>query len=193
MFKLSSRTREDQQRPAGPWNERLNKNSRDKGNSIGAVSPESTQVNWVKEVKVDGKEDVLALLACVPPFPKNRPDPSPTDLPARKKHNAVPPQSLNTDPLVQIIGTEMIDDAKACVLLDSGATTDLMSLAYAEAQSFDIKPITDLSDRFMNLKLAAGFRTTASGYVEYNLCVPGVSSCDSDRVALVTEDNTQFS
>ena len=99
--------------------------------------------------------------------------------------------------LVQIIGMEtiadvIIDDAKACTLLDSGATTNLMSLAYAEAQSFDIKPITDLSDRFVNLKLAAGFRTTVSGYVEYNLHVPGVSSYDSDRVALVTEDNTQF-
>ena len=104
---------------------------------------------------------------------------------------------MNADPLAQIIGMEtiadvIIDDAKACALLDSGATTDLMSLAYAEAQSFDIKPITDLSDCFVNLKLAAGFRTTASGYVEYNLHVSGVSSYDSDRVALVTEDNTQF-
>ena len=86
---------------------------------------------------------MLALLACVPPFPKGHPDPSPTDLPARKKHNAVPPWLLNADPLVQIIGMEtiadvIIDDAKAYTLLDSEATTDLMSLAYAEAQSFDI-------------------------------------------------------
>ena len=93
---------------------------------------------------------------------------------------------------METIADVIIDDAKACALLDSGATTDLMSLAYAEAQSFDIKLIIDLSDHFMNLKLAAGFRTTVSGYVEYNLCVPGVSSYDSDRVALVTEDNTQF-
>ena len=50
----------------------------------------------------------------------------------------------------------------------------------------------DLRDHFMNLKLAVGFRTTASGYVEYNLCVTGVSSYDSDQVALVTEDNTKF-
>ena len=88
--------------------------------------------------EVGGKEDVLALLACVLPFPKSRPNPSPTDLPARKKHNAVPPQLLNTDPLAQIIGTEtiadvIIDDAKACALLDSGATTDIMSLTYAKA------------------------------------------------------------
>ena len=138
MFKLSSRTCEDQQRLADPQNKRPNQNSKDKGSSIGAVSPKLTQVNRDKEVEVGGKEDVLAFLAHVPPFPKNHPDPSPTDLLARKKHNAVPPQSLNADPLVQIIGMEMIadviiDDAKACALLDSGATTDLMSLAYAEA------------------------------------------------------------
>ena len=128
MFKLSSGTHKDQQRPAGPRNKRPNQNSRDEGGSIGAVSPESTQVNRDKEVKVGGKEDVLALSACVPPFPKNHPNPSPTDLPARKKHNAVLPQSLNADPLAQIIGMEtianvIIDDAKICALLDSGATT----------------------------------------------------------------------
>ena len=79
-----------------------------------------------------------------------------------------------------MIADVIIDDAKACALLDSGATTDLMSLAYAKAQCFDIKLITDLSDCFVNLKLAVGFRTTVSGYVEYNLCVPGVSSYDSN-------------
>ena len=145
---LSSGTHEDQQRPAGPQNERPNKNSRDEGSSIGAVSSELTQVNSDKEVKVGGKEDVLALLVHVPPFPKSHLNPSPTDLPARKKHNAVLPRSLNADPLAQIIGMETIadvitGDAKACALLDSGATTDLMSLAYAQAQSFDMKPIMD--------------------------------------------------
>ena len=182
MFKLGSGTHKDQQRLAGPQNERPNQNSRDEGSSIGAVSPKLSQVNRDKEVKVGGKEDVLAFLACVSPFPKSYPDPSPTNLPARKKHNAVPPPSLNADPLAQIIGMEMIadviiDDAKACTLLDSGATTDLMPLAYAKVQSFDIM---DLSDHFVNLKLGAGLRTAVSGYVEYNLHVPGVSPYDSD-------------
>ena len=84
MFKLSSGTCEDQQRLAGPWNERPNQNSKDEGSSIGAVSPELTQVNGDKEVEVGGKEDVLALSTRVPPFPKNHPNPPPTDLPARK-------------------------------------------------------------------------------------------------------------
>ena len=120
-----------------------------------------------------GKEDVLAHEVRIFPFPKNRSNPSPTDLPARRKHNAVPPRLLNADPLAEIIGTKsiadvIIDDAEACALLDSSAMVDLMSSSYAKARKFDVRPITELSDHFVNLKLAAGFRTSASGYVEYN-------------------------
>ena len=39
----------------------------------------------------------------------------------------------------------------------------------------------------------ARFKTTLSGYVEYNHQIPGMSSYDSDQVALVAEDNTEFS
>ena len=61
----------------------------------------------------------------------------------------MPPQLPNADPLVQIIGTEtmanvIINDAEACALLDSGATADLMTLAYAKARSFDIRPVAYL-------------------------------------------------
>ena len=122
-----------------------------------------------------GNEDVLANEVHIPPFPKSHSNPSPTDLLARRKHNGVPPRLLNTDPLVQIIGTEsithiIIDDAEACALLDSGATVDLMSSSYIYMLKQEIlMPIMELSDHFVNLKLAAGFRTSASGYVEYNL------------------------
>ena len=97
----------------------------------------------------------------LPPFPKNCPNPSPTDFLARKKHDAVPPRLLNANPLAQIIGTEtvadiIIHDAEACAFLDSGATTDLMTLAYAKARNFDIRPMTKLSDHFINLRMAAG-------------------------------------
>ena len=109
-----------------------------------------------------GKEDVLAHEVCIPPFPKSHSNPSPTDLPARRKHNAVPPRFLNADPLAQIIGTESIADAiiddaddDACALLDSKAMVDLMSLSYAKARNFDVRPIMELSDCFVNLKLAA--------------------------------------
>ena len=107
-------------------------------------------------------------------------------------------RSIGTDPLAQIIGTDTITDviingAEACALLDSRATADLMTLAYAKARNFDIKPMTELSDCFINLRLAAGLKTTLSGYVEYNLQIPGISSYDFDQVALLAEDEPPFS
>ena len=108
-------------------------------------------------MEVGGKKEVWAHKAHAFPFPRVLPNPSPTDLPARKKHDAVPPRLLNADPLAQIIGMEtvadvIIDDAEACALLDSGATADLMTLAYAKARGFNIRPMTELSDCFVNLR-----------------------------------------
>ena len=141
-----------------------------------------------------GKEEVQAYKA----FPRDHPNPSPTDLPARKKHDAVPPRLLNADPLAQIIGMEtiaevIIDDAGACALLDSGTTAVLMTLAYAKARNFDIRLMTESSDRFINLRLAARFKTTLSSYVKYNLQIPGISTYNSDQMALVAGDDTPFS
>ena len=95
-------------------------------------------------------------------FPKSHHNPSPTDLPARKKHDAVSPQLLNADPLVQIIGTEtiadvIINDAEACALLDSRTTADIMTYANAKARHFDIRPMTESSDHFVRLNLVARF------------------------------------
>ena len=89
--------------------------------------------------------------AHVPPSSKRLKNSSPTDLPFRKKHNAVPPQLLNADPLAQITGIEtkadvIIDDAEACALLDSRATANLMTSTCAEARGFDIRLINKLSD-----------------------------------------------
>ena len=105
---------------------------------------------------------------------------------------------LNADPLARIIGTETIVDViinatETCALLDSRATADLMTLAYAEAKNFNMRSMTELSDHFINLRLAVGFKTTLSGYVKYNLQIPGISLYDSNQVALVPADNTPFS
>ena len=75
------------------------------------------------KIEVGGKEEVQAHKAHAFPFPKDHPSLSPTDLPTRRKHDAVPPQLLNADPLAQIIGTEtvadiIIDDTETCALLD---------------------------------------------------------------------------
>ena len=110
----------------------------------------------------------------------------------------MPSRLLNADLLAQIIGMEtvvdvIIDDAEVCALLDSRAMADLMSSAYAEAKGFDVRLITKLSDRYVNLNLALGYSSPVTGYVKYNLCVKGISSYDSDRVALIAKDDTQFS
>ena len=133
----------------------------------------------MKGIEVGGKEEVQAQGAHTLPFPRNSSNQSPMDLPARKKHDAVPPRLLNADPLAQIIGTEtvadvIIDDAEACALLDSGATADLMTQAYTESRNFDIRLMTELSDCFINLRLAARFKTTLASYVEYNLQIPKI-------------------
>ena len=46
-----------------------------------------------------GKEEVRAQKVYAVPFPRDHPNPSPTDLPTRKKHDAVPCRLLNADPL----------------------------------------------------------------------------------------------
>ena len=95
----------------------------DKSDSLGAAP---LKLSEVKGIKVRGKEEVWAHKAHVSPFPKSCPNLSPMDLPAKKKHDALPPRLLNADHLAQIISTEtvanVIDDAETCALLDSGAT-----------------------------------------------------------------------
>ena len=94
---------------------------------------------------------------------------------------------------METIADVIINDAEACTLLDSRATADLMTLAYAKARNFDIRLMTELSHHFINLRLAAGFKTTLSGYVEYNLQIPGILSYNPNQVVLVAEDDTPFS
>ena len=52
--------------------------------------------------------------------------------------------------------------------------------------------MTELSDCFINLRLADRFKTSLSSYIEYNQIL-GISSYNSDRVALGAEDYTPFS
>ena len=181
MLKLIQGTCQDHQGQTGPWNKRPIQDYGDEGNSLRAVPLEP---NETKGIEVDEKEEVRAQGAHALPFSRNSSNQSPMDLPTGKKHDAVPPHLLNADPLAQIIGTEtvtgvIIDDAEACALLDSRVTADLMTQVYAKARNFDIRPMIELSDRFINLRLAAGFKTTLFGNVEYNLQIPRISSYNS--------------
>ena len=147
-FKLRAGTCKDQSEPTGPESEECMQADRGQEKPVGDVYPKPNVSNPREEDEGAGKESVLAH---APPFPKRPKNPSPTDLPARKKHNAVPSRLLNADPLAQIIGMEtvadvIIDDAEVCALLDSRAMADLMSSAYVEARGFDVRSITELSD-----------------------------------------------
>ena len=190
-------TCKDQSKLTGPRSEEHAQTDQGQDEPVGSIYPEMNVLNPERRDGEIGKEDV-SREAHVPPFPGRLKNPCPTDPPARKKHNAVPPRLLNADPLAQIIGMEaiaddvIIDDAEAFTSLDSGAMTDLMSSAYAEARGFDVRLITELSDQYVNLNLALGYSSTVTGYVEYNLCVKGISSYNSDHVALIAKD-TQFS
>ena len=166
---------------------------KDQSELTGPLSEECMQADQDQDMPVG----VLAREAHAPPFPKRPKNPSHTDLPTRKKHNAVLSRLLNANPLAEIIGSEtvadvIINDAEACALLDSRATADLMSSAYTEARGFNVRLITKLSDQYVNLNLVFGYSSPVTGYVEYNLRVRGISSYDSDQVTPIAKDDTQF-
>ena len=94
-------TCKDKNQLAGPWSERPVKDDQSKGDSLEVASSRSDEI---QNNEVGGKEEIWAHEACVPSLPGNHPNPSPTNLPARKKHDAVPTQLLNANSLVQILG-----------------------------------------------------------------------------------------
>ena len=105
---------------------------------------------------------------------------------------------LNTDPLAQFIGTDtiaeaLIDDVPTKVLLNTGATINLMPISYAKAAGIEIKPLSLITDKHVTMSLAAGQYSEAVGYTEFNLKIPGVSNYDMNRLALLAEDDSNYS
>ena len=98
IFKYLLGTCKDQhqQGQTGPWNQRPVQDHGDKGNLLKAAP---LKPNETKEIEVGGKEEIQAQKAHALPFPRDCQNPSPTDLPARKKHDTVSPRLLNADPL----------------------------------------------------------------------------------------------
>ena len=97
-LKLVHGTCQDQQGQTGLWNEKPIEDYGDEGNWLRAAP---LKWNETKGIEVGGKEEVWAQGARALPFPRNSSNQSPTDLPARKKHDAVPSCLLNADPLAQ--------------------------------------------------------------------------------------------
>ena len=127
----------------------------------------------------------------------NQPTQAPPIKPKRKL-NAIPPRTLNADPLAQFIGMDaiteaLIDDVPTKVLLDMGTTIDLMPISYAKAAGLEVKSLSLITDNPVTMSLAAGQYSEAVGYTEFNLKIPGVSGYDMDRLALLSEDDSNYS
>ena len=83
-------TYKDQSKLTGPWSEEHMQADQGQDEPVGNVYPKPNISNLREEDEEAGKEGVSTCEAHAPPFPKRLKNPSPTDLPARKKHNAVP-------------------------------------------------------------------------------------------------------
>ena len=76
------------------------------------------------------------------------------------------PNALNPRDRKGEVGRRRSDDSEdlhSCALLDSGATTDLMTSAYAEAWGFNIRPITELSKSIHELEPSARAELHSNG------------------------------
>ena len=79
----------------------------------------------------------------------------------KRKQNAIPPRTLNADPLAQFIGTDtiaeaLIDDVPTKVLLDTGAMINLIPISYAKAAGLEMKSLSMIIDKHVTMSLAAG-------------------------------------
>ena len=83
-------TCKDQSELTGPWGKECTQADWGQDEPVGDIYPEPDVLNLREEDEGAGKEGMSAHEAHAPPFPKKPKNPSPTDLPARKKHNAVP-------------------------------------------------------------------------------------------------------
>ena len=127
----------------------------------------------------------------------NQPTQAPPVEPKRKP-NAIPPRTLNTDPLAQSIGMDtiaeaLIDNVPTKVLMDTGAMIDLMPISYAKVAVLEIKPLSLITDKPVTISLAAGQYSEAVGLTEFNLKIPRVSGYDMDRLALLSKDDSNYS
>ena len=94
--------------------------------------------------------------------------------------------------MAQFIGTDtitevLIDDVLTKVLLDTGATINLMPIGYAEAAGLEVKPLSLITDRHVTMSLTAGQYSEDVGYTEFNLKIPRVSNYNMDRLAVLSK------
>ena len=113
------------------------------------------------------------------------------------KKGTLPSPVLNPNPLYLIVSLVSVaevevDNVTTRALLDTGTTTNVMTLAYAKKLGLEPKPIMNLMKRKVTFSGVGNSCAVLKGYVEFNLQVPGVSCFNQDHVALLVKDESKF-
>ena len=104
---------------------------------------------------------------------------------------------LNPNPLYSIVGPVSIaevkvNDVTTRALLDTGTTTNVMTLAYTRKLGLEPQPIMNLMNRKVTFNRVGNFCAVPKGCVEFNLQVPGANRFNQEHVALLVEDESKF-
>ena len=91
------------------------------------------------------------------------------------------------------VAEALIDDVPTKVLPDTGVMIDLMPISYAKAAGLEIKPVSLITDKHVTMSLDARQHSEAVRYTEFNLKVSEVSGYDMDRLALLSEHDSNYS
>ena len=114
-----------------------------------------------------------------------------------QKKGTLPSLVLNPSPLYSIvspvsIAKVQVDDVTTTALLDTGATTNVMTLVYAKKLGLESHPITNLIKRKVMFNGVGNSCAVLKGYVKFNLQVLGVSHFNQDHVTLLVKDESKF-
>ena len=91
------------------------------------------------------------------------------------------------------IAEALIDDVPTEVLLDTDAMIYFMPASFTKAAGLEIKPLSLITNKHVTMSLAAGQYSEAVRYTEFYLKAPVVSDYDMDRLALLAEDDSNYS
>ena len=93
------------------------------------------------------------------------------------------------------IGTAIIDRQLTTVLIDSGASMNVITLEFVKARGLAAGSIQDLNNHAgcIPINRAGGKCTEPLGYVMIRVQIPYAPSYDEDQVALIVEDSSLFS
>ena len=102
------------------------------------------------------------------------------------------PNPVNWWSRLESMARVWIDGEDSWALLDSGSTTNVVTPEFVDVHSFDIGPLSDLSDNTLGINEFGRVFFWPLGYVIIRIQVGGVWSYDEDQVALVIPDSTRF-